>query len=174
MKTYLPSTHLIISGVSGCGKTSVAQELHKILGWPYAEADDFHSPTNKEKMAEGYPLTDEDRWPWLRSLRDWMSAQAAEGHSTIVTCSALKKVYRDVLREATGNIFFVQLTGSEELLARRMAQREGHFMPTSLLPSQLAIFEPLTAAESGMVLDVAVTPQELAQNIIATAMGEEK
>lgn len=106
MKTYLPSTHLIISGVSGCGKTSVAQELHKILGWPYAEADDFHSPANKEKMAEGHPLTDEDRWPWLRSLRDWMSAQAAEGHSTIVTCSALKKVYRDVLREATGNIFF--------------------------------------------------------------------
>ena len=94
-----PVTHLIIMGVAGCGKTTSAQQLSALLGWPVAEADDFHPQSNVAKMASGVPLTDEDRWPWLSSLRDWMTSRAREGRSTIVTCSALKRSYRDNLAD---------------------------------------------------------------------------
>ena len=125
--------HLILMGVAGCGKTTAADNLHRALGWPVAEADDFHPPANIAKMSEGIPLTDEDRWPWLKSLRDWMSARAAEGVRTIVTCSALKRSYRDLLSGADGRVFFIHLTARPEELRERMALREGHFMPPALL-----------------------------------------
>ena len=134
-----PVTHLIIMGVAGCGKTTSAQQLSALLGWPVAEADDFHPQSNVTKMASGVPLTDEDRWPWLSSLRDWMTSRAREGRSTIVTCSALKRSYRDLLAGAEGRVRFVHLQVPPSELKERMEHREGHFMPPSLLPSQLEI-----------------------------------
>lgn len=163
--------HVVLMGVSGCGKTSVASLLHDRTGDPYAEADDFHPEANKQKMASGHPLNDEDRWPWLRSLRDWMNENAAEGRNTIVTCSALKRSYRDLLAEADGTVVFAHLHGPMELIAERLAHRSGHFMPNSLLPSQFDTLEPLGDDEVGIVLDITKTPEELADEVQAFIAG---
>lgn len=165
--------HLVVMGVSGCGKTSLAQLLAEATGYPYAEADEFHPQANKDKMASGHPLTDEDRWPWLETLRDWMSQQAREGHSTIVTCSALKRSYRELLSDTEGTVLFLHLDGSMEVIAQRMAKRSGHFMPTSLLPSQFATLEPLGAGENGVVLDVELSPEQLRDEVLAVIGGGE-
>ena len=154
--------HLVIMGVSGSGKTTTAQILADRLGWPYAEADEFHPQANIDKMSAGTPLTDEDRWPWLRAMRDWLTEQSRAGRSTIVTCSALRVAYRDVLREAEGRVRFVHLQGTIEAIGERMSGRAGHFMPTSLLPSQFQTLEPLTDAEDGVVVPVEVSPHSVA------------
>jgi gluconokinase len=160
-------THLVVMGVAGSGKTSVALELTARTGRPYAEADDFHPPANIARMASGIPLTDADRAPWLAALRDWLSAQAEAGRGAIVTCSALRRAYRDVLRSARGRVVFVHLTGSPELLASRIAARTGHFMPATLLPSQLVTLEPLEPDEDGFTLDVAASVDRLADEVLA-------
>ena len=162
--------HLVIMGVSGSGKTTVAQLLAERLGWPYAEADEFHPQANIDKMSAGTPLTDEDRWPWLAAMRDWLSEQALAGRSTIVTCSALRAAYRDVLREAAGRVRFVHLTADPALIAPRLRTRSGHFMPASLLPSQFATLEPLAEGEDGVVVLVDVPPEEVADRALA-ALG---
>lgn len=154
--------HLVVMGVSGSGKTTTAQILADRLNWPYAEADEFHPQANIDKMSAGTPLTDEDRWPWLRSMRDRLTEQARAGRSSIVTCSALKVSYRDVLREAEGRVRFVHLDGTIESIGARMSGRSGHFMPTSLLPSQFETLEPLTGAEDGVVVPVEVSPHSVA------------
>lgn len=144
--------HVVIMGVAGTGKTTVGRGVADAFGLPFAEGDDFHSQANKAKMGSGHPLTDEDRWPWLRSLRDWMSA---EGRSTVVACSALRRAYRDVLREAGGEVFFVHLVLPEDVNAQRLSSREGHYMKSSMLESQLATLEPLAEPEDGVeVLNV--------------------
>jgi gluconokinase len=160
--------HLVVMGVSGSGKTTVAQILAERLGWPYAEADEFHPQANIDKMSAGTPLTDDDRWPWLRAMRDWLTEQSRAGRSTIVTCSALKVAYRDVLREAEGRVRFVHLDGTIEQIGERMAGRSGHFMPTSLLPSQFETLERLTDDEDGVVVPVAVSPQSVADAALRT------
>ena len=142
--------HLVVMGVSGSGKSTLALELADRLGLPMAEADEFHPPENIEKMSQQIPLTDEDRWPWLRTLRDWMSEQTAGG--SIITCSALRRSYRDVLREAHGQVLFLHVTVDTPRLTGRLAHRSGHFMPASLLDSQLATLEALDADEGGVVL----------------------
>ena len=154
--------HLVVMGVSGSGKTTTAQILAERLNWPYAEADEFHPQSNIDKMSAGTPLTDEDRWPWLRAMRDWLTEQSRAGRSTIVTCSALRVVYRDVLREAEGRVRFVHLDGTIESIGDRMSGRAGHFMPTSLLPSQFQTLERLTVAEDGVVVPVEVSPHSVA------------
>lgn len=161
--------HLVVMGVAGSGKTTVATLLTERLGITYAEADEFHPQANIDKMRAGTPLTDEDRWPWLEAIRDWLSAEADAGRSGVVTCSALKRTYRDLLRTARGQVCFVHLDGSPELLAERMQHRSGHFMPTSLLPSQLATLEPLTGDERGFRLDIATPPEQLVDEILARA-----
>jgi gluconokinase len=158
--------HIVLMGVSGSGKTTVAEQLGTALGWDYAEADVFHPQANKDKMAAGHPLDDEDRWPWLRALRDWISSENEAGHDTITTCSALKRSYRDLLREAAGRVVFVYLEGSKELLSQRLGGRKGHFMPTSLLDSQLDTLEPPTPEEDALTLSIAQSPEELAEAII--------
>jgi gluconokinase len=148
-------------GVSGAGKTTVALGISKALGWEYAEGDDFHSNANRAKMAAGQPLTDEDRWPWLRSIAAWIDGHAAGGRSAVVTCSALRRAYRDLLRENRPGVRFCELEAPEELLAERLAKRQGHYMPASLLGSQLATLEPLQPDEPGVVVSVADTPDEI-------------
>ena len=157
--------HLVLMGVSGCGKTTAALSLHNALGWPVAEADDFHP--NIDKMSRGVALTDEDRWPWLESMRDWMSERAADGVKTIVTCSALKRSYRDLLSGAQGRVFFIHLLAQADELQERMAHREGHFMPPSLLPSQFAALEPLSDDEDGVTVVSRATPEETFEAILA-------
>ena len=159
--------HLVLMGVSGCGKTTAALNLHNALGWPVAEADDFHPEVNIDKMSRGVALTDEDRWPWLKSMRDWMSERATEDVKTIVTCSALKRSYRDLLSGAQGRVFFIHLLAQPDELQERMAHREGHFMPSSLLPSQFATLEPLSDDEDGVTVVSRATPEETFEAILA-------
>ena len=158
--------HLVLMGVSGCGKTTAALNLHNALGWPVAEADDFHSKANIDKMSRGIALSDEDRWPWLESMRDWMSERAADGVRTIVTWSALKRSYRDLLSSARGRVFFIHLLAQADELQERMAHREGHFMPPSLLPSQFAALEPLSDDEDGVAVVSRATPEETFEAIL--------
>ena len=159
--------HLVIMGVSGSGKTTISTLLSQDLGWVAAEADEFHPESNIAKMSSGTPLTDEDRWPWLDSIRTWMDTQAAHGRSTIVTCSALKRAYRDVLAAAVGEVSFVHLNGDVDVLRERMKTRSGHFMPASLLPSQMSTLEPLAADEAGFVIDILDSPADIAGEILA-------
>ncbi|WP_312178903.1 gluconokinase [Arthrobacter sp.] len=162
----LPSQHLVIMGVAGSGKTTTATLLSEHLGWIAAEADEFHSAANIEKMSSGVPLADEDRWPWLTSITEWMSTQAQNGRCTIITCSALKRSYRQVLAQAEGQVHFVHLHGEPEVLAERMQSRRGHFMPASLLPSQLSTLEPLEDDESGITVDILRTPAQISAEIL--------
>nr|WP_245852594.1 gluconokinase [Isoptericola jiangsuensis] len=154
-------------GVAGSGKTTIAGLLSDRLGLTLAEADEFHPAANIAKMSAGTPLTDADRAPWLAAIRDWLSTQADSGHAAVVTCSALKRDYRDVLRAAHGTVRFVHLDGSAALLADRIQERSGHFMPPALLPSQLADLEPLADDEDGLVVDVAAAPDEIVATVLA-------
>lgn len=150
---------VIVMGVSGSGKTTVAELLAQRFGWAMAEADDFHGATSTAKMAAGTPLTDADRAPWLVSLRDWINDHRG---NVILTCSALKRSYRDVLRSAEARVVFLQLDGNRDTIGPRMATRTGHFMPRSLLDSQLATLEPLGPEEDGSVIDIDGTPEQVA------------
>ncbi|MBP3035706.1 gluconokinase [Arthrobacter sp. zg-ZUI100] len=158
--------HLVIMGVSGSGKTTISTLLSEHLGWIAAEADEFHPESNIAKMSSGTPLTDEDRWPWLASIREWMDTQAENGRSTIVTCSALKHSYRDVLATASGDVHFVHLNGDAAVLGERMKTRSGHFMPASLLPSQMSTLEPLAEDEQGVVVDILKPPGDIVSEIL--------
>ena len=147
--------HLVFMGVSGSGKSTAARAVQQELGWEYAEGDDFHPSVNLAKMREGTPLTDADRWGWLESLARWTAERDAKGEPTIIACSALRRAYRDVLRRGGEGTFFVHSTGDERLILERMRARE-HFMPPSLLESQLDILEPLEPDEQGMDVDPAL------------------
>ncbi len=163
----MPSTCLVVMGVSGAGKSTVAQLLAHHLEWPWAEGDEFHPETNIDKMTAGLSLTDHDRMPWLRSLRDWIMRHAAEQTSTIVTCSALKRTYRDVLRPSPASVRFVHLAGSADTVGQRLADRSGHFMPSSLLHSQFGDLEPLQPDEDGITVDTANSPKDLVRQALA-------
>lgn len=155
---------LVLMGVSGCGKTTLAEVLSARLGWDYEEGDALHPQANVDKMASGHPLTDEDRWPWLARVRAWIDRHVREGRPGIVTCSALKRRYRDRLR-APG-VVFVHLHGPRAVIAERLRARRGHYMPPSLLDSQLADLEPLGADESGFVVDVRLEPEAKAAEVL--------
>jgi gluconokinase len=161
-----PTRHVVVMGVSGSGKTTVAHLVAARTGMLFAEADDFHSRANVEKMRTGTPLTDNDRWPWLRDLANWMAERAAEGRSTVITCSALKRTYRDVLGDGPPSLDFVHLDGPREVIHERMKHRTHEYMPSSLLDSQIDALEPLQPDESGIVLDLALTPNTLAAEAI--------
>ncbi|MFE6055811.1 gluconokinase [Kitasatospora sp. NPDC056446] len=154
---------IVVMGVSGVGKTTLARLLADRLDLPFAEADDFHPAANIAKMSAGIPLDDEDRAPWLRSLGAWLRDRAEDGTGGVVTCSALKHRYRDTLRAACPGAFFLHLSGGHELVEDRLSHRTGHFMPSSLLDSQYAALEPLGADERGAVLDVGPSPEELVE-----------
>ncbi|WP_207171774.1 MULTISPECIES: gluconokinase [unclassified Nesterenkonia] len=157
-----PPRHLVVMGVSGSGKSTLAAALAADLGLPMAEADEFHPPENIAKMASQTPLTDEDRWPWLESLRDWMSTQATTG--SVITCSALRRSYRDVLRTAAGRVVFLHVDVEIPRLNTRLAHRSGHFMPPALLESQLSTLEALDPEEDGVVLANDTTVEDLLES----------
>lgn len=161
---------VVVMGPSGVGKTTVAQALAARLTWTFAEADEFHPPANIAKMSAGIPLDDDDRAPWLVLIRDWIGERAGEGVSTVVTCSALKRRYRDVLRGAPARVRFLELAGAPALVEDRMAHRAGHYMPTSLLASQFAALEPLGADEDGARVDVSAAPDAIVERALA-ALG---
>jgi gluconokinase len=146
------TTTLVVMGVSGVGKSTVAEELVRRTGWSFAEGDDLHPEENRAKMAAGHPLTDEDRWPWLRRVADWIGQQEAAGRDAVVTCSALRRRYRDVLVDGHPSVRFVHLRASSDALAGRLATRQGHYMPALLLQSQLETLEPLEPGEPGMAV----------------------
>lgn len=159
-------------GVSGCGKSRIGARLAETRGIPFIEGDAFHSAGNVARMAAGIALTDADRRDWLQALR----ARLAERDGDVVlSCSALRRAYRDVLRgegdDVQDDVRFVHLAGARELLAERMGNRPGHYMPGSLLDSQLATLEPLQADEAGITLDIAATPEQLVEQIQAWIDG---
>lgn len=143
----------VITGVAGTGKSTIARLVAAEYGWPFAEGDDMHSPANVAKMRAGTPLTDADRSPWLDEIAAWIDARSAAGTGGVITCSALRRRYRHRLRGAHQDVYFVCLTASADVLAARLTHRPGHFMPASLLESQLADFEPLERDEPGGTVD---------------------
>ena len=158
--------HLVFMGVSGSGKSTAALAVQARLGWEFAEGDDFHPPENVAKMASGRPLTDADRWGWLESLAAWTKERDDAGSPTILSCSALRRSYRDVLRRGGEGTFFVHLVGDKGLLLERMSGRD-HFMPPTLLESQLDTLERLQLDEAGMEVDVAHPPARIAAMVLA-------
>src|SRR6478609_9611097 len=144
----------------------VAKGIAVSMNWLFAEGDAFHPEANVEKMHSGVPLTDEDRWPWLRLIGDWMSGQEDAGVSAVVTCSALRRVYRDLLREDRPAVRFCHVTSPESTIADRLDHREGHYMPPSLLPSQLATLEPLEDDEPGVTVSGAGSETEVLDRVL--------
>ncbi|TFV59455.1 gluconokinase [Mycobacterium sp. PS03-16] len=143
---------IVVMGVSGSGKSTVGAALAQRLRVPFADADDFHPPANIEKMTAGHPLDDTDRHPWLEAIGEWLAAHADGG---VMSCSALKRRYRDQLRGHCAAVEFLHLSGTQDVIGRRQASRPGHFMPASLLASQFATLEPLGDDERGVTIDVA-------------------
>nr|WP_129788691.1 gluconokinase [Promicromonospora panici] len=168
--TDRPPRAIVVMGVAGSGKTTVAALLAGRLGASFAEGDDFHSPANVAKMAAGHPLDDDDRWPWLRGIRDWFAKELADGHSAVVPCSALRRGYRELLEtagsDATGTVQFVHLTGSYDLLRERIQGRAGHFMKPEMLDSQLAALERLQDDEPGFTVDITPRPDQIVEEIL--------
>lgn len=150
---------LIVMGPSSIGKTTTAELLSQKLGWECAEGDTFHPPENIEKMSAGIPLDDADRQPWLKKIRDWISEKADAGSNVVLTCSALKRSYREILNGARADVRFVELVADKKLVAERMARRKGHFMPPSLLDSQFATLEDLQEDENGVKITVDAPPE---------------
>ncbi|QTE29294.1 gluconokinase [Pengzhenrongella sicca] len=157
---------VVVMGVSGSGKTTVGQALADRLGVPYADADTFHSEASVAKMASGHPLDDDDRAPWLLAIGAWLAEHDATG--AVVGCSALRRRYRDVLRSAAPRLELLHLAGDPAVLTQRVAERPGHFMPASLITSQLETLEALEADERGRVLDLTAPVDEIVASFAAS------
>ncbi|WP_337060443.1 gluconokinase [Kineococcus sp. G2] len=157
---------LVVMGVSGSGKTTVARGVADERGWEFAEGDDFHPRANVDKMRDGTPLDDEDRWPWLRGIAAWIGEREAAGRSVVVTCSALKRSYRELLADGHPSVRFCQLVVPEEVLAERLAHRQGHYMPASLLRSQLDTLQDLQPDEPGFQVCVEGGPAAVLAEVL--------
>jgi carbohydrate kinase (thermoresistant glucokinase family) len=157
---------VVIMGVSGSGKTTVGAMLAGRLQWTYAEADDFHPPANIDKMAAGHPLNDEDRKPWLEAIGRWIDERRAAHEPGVVSCSGLRRAYRDVLRDDRPEVRIVFLHGTRDVIGRRLVARHGHFMPAALLDSQFEALEEPAPDEHAVVVSVEATPPEIVGEIV--------
>lgn len=155
---------LVVMGVSGSGKSTVGGMLAGAMGWDLQEGDDLHPQANIEKMATGHPLDDEDRWPWLDKIARWIMEHAEAGAPGIVTCSALKRSYRDIMRGE--NVVFVHLAGSRDQIGQRLTARLDHYMPPSLLDSQISTLEPIDPDEQAIIIDVGGSPVAIVGEIL--------
>jgi gluconokinase len=159
----------VVMGVCGSGKSEVGRRVASALGADFIEGDDFHSPANIAKMAAGTPLDDADRAAWLQRLLQQIATARETGRGLVMSCSALKRRYRDLLREADPALRFAHLQGGRDVIAARLTARKDHYMPPALLDSQLAVLEPLQPDEAGITLDIAAAPQQLAGAILEAA-----
>ncbi|MDQ2803585.1 MAG: gluconokinase [Pseudomonadota bacterium] len=158
---------VVVMGVSGSGKTTIAALLAGGLGWHFEDADSFHPPANVEKMHAGIPLTDTDREPWLRAIAGWIDTLRDAGQHGVVACSALRRRYRDVLVGSRSDVRLVYLKGDRALVGRRQAARHGHFMPTSLMESQFATLEEPGLDEKPIVVSVELPPRDLIVTVMS-------
>jgi gluconokinase len=159
---------VVVMGVSGSGKSTIASMLANKLGWTYEDADWFHPKSNVDKMQAGQPLTDEDRKPWLEAIAGHIDALRKGGEHAVIACSALKRAHRDILIGARPDVRLVYLKGAHDLIARRIAIRHGHFMPPELLDSQFAALEEPRADERPIVTSIAPHPREIVKDIVST------
>ena len=157
---------LIVMGVSGSGKTTIREELARRIGWRYEDADIFHPAANVAKMSAGHPLTDEDRWPWLRAIADEIDRASAAGERVVIGCSALRRVYRDVLVHGRRDVRIVYLQGTQALIAGRLASRKEHFMPPGLLTSQFGTLEPPVPDEHAVTVSIDAPAEIIVDNIL--------
>jgi gluconokinase len=162
-----PVVSLVVMGVSGSGKTTVATEVARRLGWEFTEGDDHHPAANVEKMRRGIPLDDDDRRPWLEELARWIGAHEVAGRSCVLTCSALKRAYRDLLRDGHPSVWFAHVSGDQQLIEERVAHRHHQYMPPSLLPSQFATLEPLQDDEPGRVVPAVGSAEQVVDELLA-------
>ena len=158
---------IVVMGVSGTGKSTIASMLAQRLHWVYEDADWFHPKSNIEKMHHGEPLNDEDRWPWLRAIAEWIDATRSAGGHGVVACSALKRAYRDILIGNRRDVRLVFLKGDRDLIARRIAARADHFMPSTLLESQFATLQEPQADERPIVVTIVPHPCEIVEAIVS-------
>ena len=157
---------LIVMGVSGSGKTTVGEKLAARLGWPYEDADKYHPASNVAKMSAGHPLTDEDRWPWLKAIAAEIDRVCDAGGKTVIGCSALKRAYRDILLHNRADVRLIYLNGTQSLIAERLRRRKGHFMPPELLTSQFKTLEPPTPGERPVTVSIDAPTEKIVEAIL--------
>jgi gluconokinase len=157
---------LVVMGVSGSGKSTVAEKLAQRLRWTYEDGDRFHPASNVAKMSAGHPLTDEDRWPWLQAIADEIDRVCKAGEHVVIACSALKRAYRDILVHGRTDVRIVYLDGTESLIAKRLSQRKGHFMPPGLLASQFKTLEPPVTGENPVTVSIDASVDAIVDDIV--------
>lgn len=157
---------LVMMGVSGSGKSTIADKLAARIGWRSVDGDKFHPASNIAKMSAGHPLTDEDRWPWLKAIAAEIDRSCQAGEKAVIACSALKRSYREILVHGRDDVRIVYLDGSKQLIGDRLAKRKGHFMPPGLLDSQFKTLEPPEANENPVRVSIDATPDEIVDDII--------
>jgi gluconokinase len=162
-----PAPHaLIVMGVSGSGKSTIGEALAARIGWRFEDADSFHPASNVAKMSAGHPLTDEDRWPWLRAIADEIDRVSAAGERIVIGCSALKRAYRDLLVHGRHDVRIVYLQGAQALIADRLGQRKDHFMPAALLESQFKTLERPTPDEHAVTVSIDAPVETIVDDIL--------
>jgi gluconokinase len=157
---------LVVMGVSGSGKSTIADKLAERLGWTFEDGDRFHPASNVAKMSAGVPLTDEDRWPWLQAIADEIDRVCKAGQHAVIACSALKRGYRDILVHGRNDVRVIYLEGSEQLIASRLARRKGHFMPPGLLASQFKTLEPPDESEHPVTVSIDAAVETIVDDIV--------